>query len=149
MKWEAPSISRFASDAGFAGRDLHVATAIALACSGGVDTFDCRVGYPGTGRYVGLWGVNVDHWTDYEPGELAVPARAAQVAHELTQRVGGFGWSAAWRAGSDRRHYAAAATASTRLPWTEREHHPIGTVLAQHRIDDLARQWRKRFARGR
>lgn len=149
MRWGAPSVARFATDAGFFPPALHVATAIALAATGGHDTYDCRVGLPGAGRYVGLWAIDTDRWTDYDPHALSVPANAAQAAYELTERCGGFGWSPVWRGGHERTYLRDAASASTRLPFGEHEQVPIANVTTQHRLDALGRKWQKEHARGR
>lgn len=143
MKWGAPSIAQFARDAGFAGPDLHTATAIALAGSGGIDSYDLHAGIPGAGRYVGLWAINVHEWPDYTRDELVVPARAARAAYELTKRCDGFGWSAVWRARTERRHLGVAAAASSRLPWGETVHAPMGIVTAQRKIDAMGQRLRK------
>lgn len=143
MKWGAPSIAQFARDAGFFPPDLHTATAIALAGSGGLDNYDMHAGIPGAGRYVGLWAINVVQWPDYTADELVVPARAAQAAHELTERLGGFGWSAVWRARNERRFLDVAASGSTRLPWGETEHAPMGITTAHRQIHAMGQRLRK------
>lgn len=149
MKWGAPSIARFAREAGFFPPGLHTATAIALAGSGGLDNYDMHAGIPGSGRYVGLWAINTARWPEYTPDELVVPARAAQAAYELTQRCDGFGWSAVWKAGTERRWLDVAAAGASRLPWGETEHAPMGITQAQRRIDDMGRRFRKARDDGR
>lgn len=149
MKWDAPSIAQFGRDAGFAPPALHTATAIALAGTNGIDNYSMHVGIPGAGHYVGLYACNVDEWPEYTADELVVPSRAAEAAYELTQRVGGFGWSAVWRAGHDARHLDVAATASSRLPWGETQHAPIRMHVAQRQLDAMGRRIRARYASGR
>ena len=143
MKWDPPSIVRYATDAGFAPPALHTAVAIALAASNGVDNCDFATGIPGTGRYVGLWGINTDEWPEYAPDAMKRPSEAATAAHELTTRLGNFGWSAVWRAGSERRWLGVAATASTRLPWGEIQHATIGLHVAQRVIDAMGHRLKK------
>lgn len=138
MRWEGPSIARFATDVGFTRPALHTATAIALAGSGGIDHYDVAAGSPGTGRYVGLWALNVDEWPDYTADELQAPQRAAEVAYELTQRCAGFGWSAVWRAGNDRRWLDHAAVAYGREPFGETEHTPIMLNRAERQVRTMA-----------
>lgn len=133
MKWEGPSISDYAARAGFVRPDLHTATAIALVGSAGLDHYDVAAGPPGTGRYVGLWALNVDEWPEYRADWLLNPANAARAAYELTKRVGGFGWSAVWRAGTERTWLDHAAQAATLPPYREDEHAPIASrAYADH-----------------
>lgn len=149
MKWDASSIAEFGRRAGFAPPALHTATAIALAGSGGIDNYALRTGIPGTGHYVGLYALNVDEWPEYTADELVVPSRAAEAAHELTERVGGFGWSAVWRGAHEHRHLDVAATASSRLPWGETQHAPIGLHVVRRQLDAMGRRMQTRYARGR
>jgi hypothetical protein len=134
MKWDAATISRFAADAGFTRPDVHTATAIALAGSGGIDHYDIAAGAPGSGRYVGLWALNIDRWPQWSADELYAPERAAEVAYELTQRTGGFGWSAVWQAGSDRHWLDHAATAYGGAPFAEQVDVPIMVPTARARV---------------
>jgi len=144
MRWEAPSISRFAQTAGFAPPALHTATAIALAGSGGIDHYDVRAGVPGCGRWVGLWALNTDEWPEYRPDDLHDPQAAANVAYALTVRCAGFGWSAVWRAGHDRRWAAHAATASSLDPFLEADHVPIHLNLAERQLAAIGRHLGRR-----
>lgn len=125
MKYGATTITHFARDAGFVSADVAPAVAIALAASHGIPHYDISAGVPGAGRWVGLWGINVDEWTDYLADELHDPTRAATAAHELTVRVGGFGWSAHWRAGADRAWRDVAVAGSVGAPFQEQERNPI------------------------
>lgn len=143
MKWDAPSIARFAADAGFMRPDLHTATALALATTAGMDHFDWPVGFPGTGRYVGLWAIDADQHPEWSPDWLKRPENAATAAHDLTVRFGGFGWSAAWAAGRDQHYLAHAATAYTLEPFKELPSSQIRSRLSQHRIDAMGPRLRK------
>lgn len=140
MKWEAPSVSRFAADAGFVRPDLHTATSIALAATNGIDHYDVAVGIPGAGRYVGLWAINIDEWPEYDPRWLIVPENAARAAYDLTVRNSGFGWSAVWRAGTDRHYLDHAATAHTTEPFRELPSSHIRVRSAQTQIDALGQR---------
>jgi hypothetical protein len=114
MRWDAVELARFARNAGFHRDDVPTAAALALATSGGVDTYNFRPGSPGSGHYVGLWGVDVDRWPDYADTMLYDPQRAAGVAYELTEAHDGFGWSSTFLAGHHRPYVAHAATEATR-----------------------------------
>lgn len=148
MRWEAPSIARFATEAGFVRPDVHTATALALASSGGLDHYDLSAGIPGAGRWVGLWGLNVDEWPEYAADELTDPERAAQVAYELTQRCVGFGWSSSWRAGRERHWLDHVIAAHGRDPFTETDHVPIVLNRAERQITALAHRTRGRHRYG-
>lgn len=129
MRWDAVEIARFARGAGFAGEAVTTATAVALATSGGVATFDHRVGFPGVGHYVGLWGIDVDRWPEYAGADLHVPHRAATAAHELVEATGGWAWAPVW--GTSHFHAMrphAGVTASQEL------HHqtPVQPFTLQH-----------------
>lgn len=149
MKWDAPSIAQYARDAGFAAPALHTATAIALAGTNGIDNYSMHAGIPGAGHYVGLWAINVDEWPEYSAAELVVPSRAAEAAYELTRRCAGFGWSAVWRGGHEAPHLDVAAEGSSRLPWGETQHAPIGLHVAQRKIDAMGQRLRTRYTNGR
>lgn len=148
MKWAAPSVARFAGLAGFMRPELHTATAIALAATNGIDHYDHRAGLPGSGRWTGLWAVNVDRWPEYTPDELFDPQRAAEAAYELTRRCDGFGWSDVWNAHHDLHYLAQAATAYTLEPFRERSPAPIRTYTARRELDALAVRCRSRTRHG-
>lgn len=148
MKWGTPTIAHYAATAGFVRPQLHTATALALASSGGIDHYDHCVGLPGTGRYVGLWAIDSDRWPEYSPDTLKDPWLAARAAYELTQRCGGFGWSSVWAAGHERPHLAHAATAYTLEPFRERPDSPITLWQAQRRITEIGTRLAKVGSRG-
>lgn len=114
MKLDTASIANVARGAGFVGRELHVATAVALASSGGLTHYHHTYGLPGTGDLRGLWAIDVDRWPGCADVDLYEPHTAAQAAQHLTDLTGGFGWSAVYRAGTWARHEAHAATESTK-----------------------------------
>lgn len=114
MRWDAHEIARFARGAGFHGDDVTMATAIALATSGGVATYDHRAGLVGTGHWRGLWGIDVDRYPDYAERDLLVPHEAAKAAHELCEALGNWQWSPVYRAGTHVHYAAEAGTARTR-----------------------------------
>lgn len=147
MKWGAPSVARYGEDAGFHPPELHTATSIAMVATNGIDHYDVACGIPGSGRYVGLWAINTDQWTDYSPDWLLTPQNAAQAAYELTRRCDGFGWSPVWQAGLERHWLNHAATAATFAPWGENEHHPNALHVNRHRMAELTAKARARASR--
>lgn len=140
MRWEPATIAHFATRAGFVRPDVYTAVACAIAASGGLDHFDHRNGPPGCGRYVGLWGIDTDVHTQYDPDELGAPETAARAAYELTTAHGGFGWSPVWRAGYDRRHVDEAVAALGGYPFQEREHLPVASAAYRHGLDNRTHQ---------
>lgn len=146
MRWTPATIHRFATEAGFTRPDVHTAVAIALAASGGHDTFDHRCGIPCAGRYVGLWGIDAVEHPDL-PYDLHDPRDAAKAAYALTQEAGGFGWSAHWRAGHHAQYREVARTHSGHVPFHEREYAPVTSTLLAHREHEL-RQLAARLNRG-
>jgi len=114
VRWDAAELARVAGGAGFAGDALVTATALALATSGGLDSYRFRPGSPGSGDYRGLWGVDVDRYPDLAGRPLEVPRVNAATAYELWRDVRGFGWSPWWSAGQWQHWQAHAGTARTR-----------------------------------
>lgn len=136
-------LSRFARAAGFVGNDVTTATALALATSGGIAEYDFHAGSPGVGHYVGLWGIDVDRWTQYAGVDLHVPHRAAEAAYDLTQASGGWGWSPVH--GTSHHH---AAMAAARVSTSQELHHQTpststGMALAGHRMAEAHRLFRQ------
>lgn len=138
MRYEPPTLAALAAGAGFARAELPTAVAVAVVASGGWPHADHAVGMPGCGRYVGLWGVDVDRWAEWTAAELYEPHTAAAAAYELTRLCDGFGWSAHWRAGTDRPHYGRAGIALTMAPYRDREHVAVFSDLYRDRLQDLA-----------
>lgn len=147
MRLEAPTLHALAERAGFVRPELPVAVAIALVASGGHPHHDHPVGAPGTGRYVGLWGIDVDRWGDYDAESLYDPWAAAQAAYALTRRNDGFGWSAHWRAGTDRAHYETAISAAAARPYRDTEYLPVMSTLYGQRLAHLAERNAERIVR--
>jgi len=114
MKWTAAQIARVAAAAGFGPADTVTATAVALATSGGLDNYDHRYGYPGTGRQRGLWGIDTDRWPAYADRPLDVPAVNATTARELCVAHDGWSWSPTWFAGHWAAYVPHAGTERTR-----------------------------------
>lgn len=137
MKWGASTVAHFVAEAGFTRPDLHTATAIAMAGTNGIDHYDVAVGIPGSGRYVGLWAINVDEWPEYRADWLLEPHNAAKAAYDLTRRNAGFGWSAVWRNGCDRHWLTQAAVAHSLEPFREVTSAPIRSLVARRQIDTL------------
>lgn len=136
MRWSPATLSHLAASAGFTHPDLSTATALALAASGGIDTYDHAVGLPGCGRYVGLWGIDVDRWPHLAP-ELHIPARSAEAAYALTVEHDGFGWSPCYRAGTDQRHHDLALVASSVGAFREDVPAPISSAALTHYENNL------------
>jgi len=149
VKLSLATIADLAGKAGFLSDRLPTAAALALVSSGGHPHYDHRVGAPGCGRYVGLWGIDVDRWTEYRPDELAEPWRAARAAYELTQRCDGFGWSPQWCNGAERAYVPMAATAATMVPYRDAVYAPIASEVYARRITQLRDASAQRIARNR
>lgn len=132
MKLDLPTLAEVARGAGFAGDAVPVAVAIAAGTSGGLTHYDHAVGIPGAGRYVGLWGVDVDRWPQYADVHLHEPHVAARAAYRLTQEHRGWGWSACYRSGWYTGFMDAAATAATRVPAMQRSEPPWTIDTATH-----------------
>lgn len=147
MRYEPPTLAALATDAGFVRGELPTAVAIAIAASGGHPHHDHPTGMAGCGRYVGLWGVDVDAYPEWAPADLYDPQAAARAAYDLTRRYDGFGWSAHWRAGTDRPHHAWAGTALVAHPYRDVEHRPIVSVIHADRLARLHEQAADRIAR--
>lgn len=114
MRWDAAQIAKVARAAGFGHDDTVTATALALVTSGGLDHYDYRPGSPGSGRYVGLWGIDVDRWPWYQSRPLEVPFVAAQTAYELVRDHWGWHWSPWYVAGQWRHYIDHAGTEASR-----------------------------------
>jgi hypothetical protein len=135
MRWDAVEIARFARDGGFHENNIRDAVAVALATSGGNDTYDVAAHTPGAGHWKGLWGVDVDRYPEYAEMDLHTPKVAAQVAYELCREHDGWTWSPAAVAGIHGSHIAQAATARTRTYDSQRPGvpNPVPAALAQLR----------------
>ena len=114
MRWDAHEIARFARAAGFTGDDVTIATALAIATSGGNASYDVHAGVPGAGHWVGLWGIDTDRMPEWAEVDLHVPALAAEVVRTLHERYRGWSWSPTFRAGAHVPFLAEAGTARTR-----------------------------------
>lgn len=133
MKWAALEIARFVRGAGFAHEDIAEVTALAIATSGGIDTYDFRTGLAGCGHYVGLWGVDVDRWPGYATADLHVPQHAAQAAYDLTRDHGDLSWSPVHATGHHVAYVAHAGTEATREYHAQRPGEPV----TLHRSHDM------------
>jgi Lysozyme like domain len=131
--WAARSIAKFARDGGFYGDDVKVATAIALAATGGHDHYDMRAGVPGSGHWMGLWAIDADEHPDLVARDLLDPYAAARAAKQLTDDADGFDWSPVWRNGSYRTLLEHAGVESGREPFTEH--------TAPHNLTSGGSQW--------
>jgi hypothetical protein len=115
VRWDATEIARFARGAGFAGEHVTTATAVALATSGGNAAYDFRAGAPGAGHWVGLWGIDVDRWTELADHDLHVPQHAATAAYGLTSATGGWEWAGAHGTHYQTHYTEHAGAAQSRL----------------------------------
>jgi hypothetical protein len=134
MRWEAAQLARFARGAGFVGDDVTEATALALAVSGGIASFDHTVGAPGAGHYVGLWGIDVDRYPEYALHDLHVPQTNAAVAHELWEAAGGWSWSPTHAAGYHLAHRKHAGIERTRELHAQHAAVPVGFGAGAQRL---------------
>lgn len=119
VRLDTATIANLARGAGFVHDDLHCATALALVSSGGQTHYQHAYGAPGCGDLRGLWALDVDRFPTWAGVDLYDPQQAARAAYELTSELGGFSWSAAWRAGAHVRHVPMAATEATRWTYTQ------------------------------
>lgn len=142
MMWQAEQVARFARGAGFHTDAVTTATAVALASSGGVAHYDHAVGVPGAGHYVGLWAIDIDRWPEYADRDLHVPYQAAEAAYDLTERHGGWSWSAVHEAGHHLAYVAHAGTARTKELHAQAPAAPF-TI---HHTDDTIRHCGARLA---
>lgn len=83
MLWTPARVAGFASVAGFTGRDLARATALALAVSGGDDGYAWRAGVPVVVDQRGLWGLDVAAHGELGYYDLYRPDVNAGRAYEL------------------------------------------------------------------
>lgn len=147
MRYGPATLRALAEGAGFVRPELPVAVTIALAASGGHPHHDHVTGMSGCGRYVGLWGIDTDEWSDYVPEALYDPQAAAEAAYALTRRCDGFGWSAHWRAGADQAHRPAAVATMHQAPYRDREYVPVLSTLRAPRLAYLAERAAHRTVR--
>lgn len=136
MRWDAHQLANVARAAGFAHDDVVTATALAISTSGGLDHYDYRPGSPGSGRYVGLWGIDVDRFPWLAARPLEVPQVAAQTAYELVADHWGWHWSPWYVAGHWRAHVEHAGTESTRTYEAQALARPITMHDNAHRLTD-------------
>jgi Lysozyme like domain len=114
MRWDDPSIAGFARQAGWAGGDVALATAIALAASGGDDAYEDAPLWGAGQHYVGLWGVDITANPQYDASLMRNPVYSAEAAHTLWLASGRrWDWSPVYRSGAYRHFAAEAAFATT------------------------------------
>jgi hypothetical protein len=124
-----PSIVRFLENAQTPRDLIPGLTALAVVTSGGNDNYDVTAGSPGSGHWVGLWGLDVDRWPQYADLDLQHPQTAADVAHELTRHTKCLDWTPAYAAGWWRPYYGPAKMAMSRQPFHEVRHAPVAVVM--------------------
>ena len=114
MKWDDPSVAGFARQAGWQGGDVALATAVALATSAGDDAYEYAAPFHLPGLFVGLWGVDVETFPEFDASLMRNPVYNAEAAHSIWLRLGrSWGWNAAYNSGFYRRFAAEAALATT------------------------------------
>jgi hypothetical protein len=107
------SIYGFARGAGFNPAQAVVATAVALAESGGKTTAHCLDCFPGVKEDSrGLWQVNVDAHPDMASWNLYDPATNAKAAYQISSGGKSFGAWSTYTSGAYRSHLAAAGGAA-------------------------------------
>lgn len=139
MIWPPAAVMSFAEQAGFRGRDLVRATALALAATGGDDAWWWRPS-PRLDRR-GMWALTPDDAVaaGLEPGDLFHPAKSAQVlrARWLSENRA-WRWHPSWatrrRADAEAALLAAGTTPDPRAP--------VPDVLTDHRLTDALRATR-------
>ena len=131
MKWGAPTIVHYVEHAGFPRSLWAGMTALALATSGGHDNYDVRAGSPGSGHWIGLWGVNVDRWPDLADVDLTDPQANARAAYRLCARTGGITWCPAGETKQWVAYHAHATSQLSYAPFTETVHEPVAVVTHQ------------------
>lgn len=136
MRWDAHQIANVARAAGFDHADTVTATAVALATSGGLDHYDYSPGSPGSGRYVGLWGIDTDRWPWYRSRPLEVPAVSARTVWELCRDHRGWHWSPTYEAGSWQHFVDYAGTEATRTHDGQIVGAPVTLYDNRHRYAD-------------
>ena len=110
---------------GFGRPDLYIATATAVASSGGNPAYEHAI-YPGpVALYKGLWGVDLCQHELYVGEDLADPLRAAEAAYDLTVEHSGFSWCPAYRSGAYHFYVDRAREASSMVPGAVRDTTPI------------------------
>lgn len=143
MKLDTATIANVARGAGFVGPDLHVATALALASSGGLTHYRHVYGLAGCGDLRGLWAMDIDRLAVDPAVDLYDPHTAAETAYALTEGHDGFGWSATYRAGAHLPYLDHAAGQSSRELHTQ----PLTAPYDVHTtIDGLARLTNRNIA---
>jgi hypothetical protein len=120
VKLEPERVAKLAYDAGFRGRDLEVAVAVAMAESGGNPTIRGDVGIQDRtwGPSVGLWQIrslHADRGTGRTRDELANARPAVNARHARTvwrERGGSFAAWSAYTNGAYRQHLSVAREAA-------------------------------------
>jgi len=123
---------QYLRDAGCGYRLLVPLTSIALAATGGYDDYDVRAATPGAGRWLGLFGVNVDRWPLLDPELVLHPLDAAQHALALSLRRRSFDWSETFVNRQAFLYEPTARAALVGTPHTETQPSPIRVTM--HRI---------------
>lgn len=138
--WAPEAIAYFAGKAGWAGEDLAVAVAVALASSDGRDHLVVSIPPPPLHEYVGLWLVPANERTGRTVAELLNPYVNADTARRLwLLEGGGWSWSHAWQTGRWRWRMIQArrAVQHPRLPASTSTAWPMIDVGALRTMLDL------------
>jgi hypothetical protein len=134
--WPPAAVMSFAEGAGFRGRDMVRATALALAATGGDDAWWWRPS-PRLDRR-GMWALTPDDAVaaGFEPGDLFHPAKAAEAlrARWLSENRA-WRWHPSWAT----RRRADAEAALSAAGTTPDPRAPVPDVLTDHRLTDTLR----------
>lgn len=125
MRWQAPSIVRFLEDAGAHRAAIPTLVAIALASSGGYDSYAFRAGMPGAGDWRGLWAIDIDRHPELRDERLYEPRRAARAAWQLCCTLGTLTWAPAFVTGRHRAFMGQATSAMSLGPFNEADRRPV------------------------
>ena len=111
----AGEIAKVAHQAGFRGKDLETAVAVALAESGGRP----KVNAAGAEDSRGLWQINSVHFGRFDADRLYEPGYNARAARAVWRDAGGFGPWTTYRTGAHRPFLDDAAQAVQRRSWAD------------------------------
>ncbi|MGH3915220.1 MAG: hypothetical protein ACRDTC_17710 [Pseudonocardiaceae bacterium] len=134
----AGEIAKVAHQAGFRGKDLETAVAVALAESGGRP----EVNAAGAEDSRGLWQINSVHFGRFDADRLSEPGYNAKAAHAVWRDAGGFGPWTAYRTGAHRSFLDDAARAVQRRPWADSDGRGGGSRPGQGQQAMELRPWR-------
>lgn len=134
----AGELAKLAHQAGFRGKDLETAVAVALAESGGRP----KVNAAGTEDSRGLWQINSVHFGRFDADRLYEPGYNAKAAHAVWRDAGGFGPWTTYHNGAHRPFLDDAARAVQRRPWADADGRSGGSRPGHGQQSMELRPWR-------